>query len=106
MISRELLKQGDTRTFLVHPDVEGWLPQGDLLQGDDWKLLAEVKHILEPFYRQTMRAQGWGSEGGHSRLWEVMMGMEYLLEPLEDWKLFYHHVPDGTANRVARSIRR
>jgi hypothetical protein len=46
MISRALVKQGDIRAFLVHPDVEGCIPQDDVLKGDDWKLLAEVKHIL------------------------------------------------------------
>jgi hypothetical protein len=103
MISRALVKQGDIRAFLVHPDVEGWLPEGDVLKGDDWRLLAEVKHILEPFYLQTMRAQGWGSEGGHGRLWEVMTGMEYLLEHLEEWKLFYHASPDETVEENANS---
>jgi hypothetical protein len=94
MISRALVKQGDIRAFLVHPEVEKWLPEADMLKGDDWRLLAEIKHILEPFYLQTMRTQGWGSEGGNGRLWEVMTGMEYLLEHLEDRKLFHHVVPD------------
>ncbi|KAL9564044.1 hypothetical protein ACKAV7_011818 [Fusarium commune] len=86
MISRALVKQGDIRAFLVHPEVEKWLPEADMLKGDDWRLLAEIKHILELFYLQTMRTQGWGSEGGNGRLWEVMTGMEYLLEHLEDRK--------------------
>jgi hypothetical protein len=70
MISRALVKQGDIRVFLVHPEVEKWLPEADMLKGDDWRFLAEVKHILEPFYLQTIRTQGWGSEGGNGRLWE------------------------------------
>jgi hypothetical protein len=78
MISRALAKQGDIRAFLVHPEVERWLPGGNVLKGDDWRLLAEVKHVLEPFYLQTMTAQGPGSEGGHGRLWEVMTGMEWV----------------------------
>ncbi|KAJ0122841.1 hypothetical protein HZ326_31574, partial [Fusarium oxysporum f. sp. albedinis] len=94
MISRALVKQGDIRAFLVHPEVEKWLPEADMLKGDDWRLLAEIKHILEPFYLQTMRTQGWGSEGGNGRLWEVMTGMEYLLEHLEERKLFHHIVPE------------
>ncbi|KAJ3453164.1 hypothetical protein MRS44_018819 [Fusarium solani] len=60
-------------------------------------LLAKIKHILEPFHLQTMRTQGWGSEGGNGRLWEVMTGMEYLLEHLEDRKLFYQAAPDEAA---------
>ncbi|RKK66485.1 hypothetical protein BFJ68_g18588, partial [Fusarium oxysporum] len=55
MISRALVKQGDIRAFLVHPEVEKWLPEADMLKGDDWRLLAEIKLILEPFYLQTMR---------------------------------------------------
>lgn len=31
------------------------------------------------------------------------MGMEYLLEHLEDWKLFYHAAPDETAEENANS---
>ncbi|PNP86372.1 hypothetical protein FNYG_00288 [Fusarium nygamai] len=58
MISRALIKQGDIRAFLVHPEVEKWLPEADMLKADDWRLLAEIKHILEPFYLQTMRTQG------------------------------------------------
>ncbi|KAF5696988.1 transposase [Fusarium mundagurra] len=103
MISRALVKQGDIRAFLVHPEVEKWLPEADMLKGDDWRLLTEIKHILEPFYLQTMRTQGWGSEGGNGRLWEVMTGMEYLLEHLEDRKLFYHVVPDEAAGENTNS---
>ncbi|KAJ0134191.1 Uncharacterized protein HZ326_22759 [Fusarium oxysporum f. sp. albedinis] len=69
MISRVLVKQGDIRAFLVHPEVEKWLPEANI-------------------------TQGWGSEGGNGRLWEVMTGMELLLEHLKDRKLFYHAVPD------------
>jgi hypothetical protein len=75
MIFRALVKQEDIRVFLVHPEVEKWLPEADTLKGDDWRLLAEVKHILEPFYLQTMRTQSWGIEGGNGRLWEVMTGV-------------------------------
>uniref|UniRef100_A0A0D2XRD4 Uncharacterized protein n=1 Tax=Fusarium oxysporum (strain Fo5176) TaxID=660025 RepID=A0A0D2XRD4_FUSOF len=35
MISRALVKQGDIRAFLVHPEVEKWLPEADMLKGDD-----------------------------------------------------------------------
>ncbi|KAM3519811.1 hypothetical protein MY4038_009655 [Beauveria bassiana] len=96
MISRAFVKQNDLRAFLVHPNVEGSLPQEDILSADDWRLLGEVKHILEPFYLQTMRTQGWGRGDGNGRLWEVLTGVEYLLEHLEDWKLFYNDVTDDT----------
>ncbi|KEY72929.1 hypothetical protein S7711_10314 [Stachybotrys chartarum IBT 7711] len=35
-----------------------------------------------------MRTQGWGTSSGHGRLWEVMTGMEFILDHLEDWKAF------------------
>jgi hypothetical protein len=103
MISRALLKQGDIRAFMVHPDVEGNLPREDILNADDWRLLGEIKHILEPFYLQTMRTQGWGRGDGHGRLWEVMTGIEYLLEHLEDWKLFYN---DFTEDSIQGHVRK
>jgi hypothetical protein len=108
MTSRALVKQGDIRAFLVHPEVEKWLPEADMLKGDDWRFLAEIKNILEPFYLQTVRMQGWGNEGGNGRLWEVSTGMDYLLEHLED---FYHAVPDeavgeNTNSRVELARRR
>lgn len=105
MISRALLKQGDIRAFFIHPDVEGRLPQEDILTADEWRLLAEIKHVLEPFYLQTMRAQGWGKGGGHGRLWEVMTGIEYLLEHLEDWKLFYDDVTEDMVEKTASQCR-
>jgi hypothetical protein len=94
IISQALVKQGDIRAFLVYPEVEKWLSKEDMLKGDYWRHLADIKYILKPFYLQTMRTQGWGSEGCNGRLWEVMTGMEYLLEHLEDRKLFYHAVQD------------
>jgi hypothetical protein len=50
-----------------------------------------------------MRTQGWGSEGGNGRLWEVMIGMEYLLEHLEDRKLFCQAAPDEAAGENTNS---
>ncbi|PCD25972.1 hypothetical protein AU210_012406 [Fusarium oxysporum f. sp. radicis-cucumerinum] len=50
-----------------------------------------------------MRTQGWGSEGGNGWLWEVMTGMEYLLEHLEDRKLFHHAVPDEAGGQDTNS---
>ncbi|KAK4074631.1 hypothetical protein Purlil1_12926 [Purpureocillium lilacinum] len=105
MLSRALLKQGDLRAFFIHPDVEGKLPQEDILTADDWRLLAEIKHVLEPIYLQTMRAQGWGKGDGHGRLWEVMTGIEYLLEHLEDWKVFYDEVTEDMVEKAASQCR-
>ncbi|KAI5455871.1 hypothetical protein BGZ63DRAFT_397511 [Mariannaea sp. PMI_226] len=32
MISRALIKQEDIKAFLVHPEVERYLPEGDVLE--------------------------------------------------------------------------
>jgi hypothetical protein len=62
MIFRAFVKQGDIRASLVHPEVEKRLPEADMLKGNDWRLLAEIKHIIEPLYLQTMRTQGWAAK--------------------------------------------
>ncbi|EXL65646.1 hypothetical protein FOPG_18135 [Fusarium oxysporum f. sp. conglutinans race 2 54008] len=62
MISRAFLKQGDIGASLVHPEVAKWLLEADMLKGNDWRLLAETKHIIEPFYLQTMATQGWAAK--------------------------------------------
>ncbi|KAF5229478.1 hypothetical protein FANTH_14191 [Fusarium anthophilum] len=54
--------------------------------------LAKSTRILRPVYLQMMRTQGWGKGDSHGRLWEVLVGMEYLLEHFEDWKVFYSEV--------------
>lgn len=43
-----------------------------------------------------MRTQGWGTRDSHGRLWEVLVGMEYLLEHFEDWKCFYNDVAEDS----------
>ncbi|GKU15615.1 unnamed protein product, partial [Fusarium langsethiae] len=43
-----------------------------------------------------MRTQGWGKGDSHGRLWEVLVGMEYLLEHFEDWKGFYNEFTTET----------
>jgi hypothetical protein len=56
---------------------------------EDWRLLIELKDILEPIYHQTMRTQGWAKNGSHGSLWEILTGMEFLMEKMEDWKAFF-----------------
>ncbi|KAI8416996.1 hypothetical protein FOFC_03309 [Fusarium oxysporum] len=101
MIERALIKQSELNSFIqdlgLEADASKRVPAADILTPDDWKVLREVSHILEPIYNMTMRTQGWGTSGGHGRLWEVMTGMEYILEHLEDWKLLYE---DETANHA------
>ncbi|KAF6523209.1 hypothetical protein HZS61_008218 [Fusarium oxysporum f. sp. conglutinans] len=107
MIERALIKQSELNSFIqdlgLEADASKRVPAADILTPDDWKVLREVSHILEPIYNMTMRTQGWGTSGGHGRLWEVMTGMEYILEHLEDWKLLYE---DETANHATEERRR
>ncbi|KAH7464971.1 hypothetical protein FOMA001_g16996 [Fusarium oxysporum f. sp. matthiolae] len=107
MIERALIKQSELNSFIqdlgLEADASKRVPAADILTPDDWKVLREVSHILEPIYNMTMRTQGWGTSGGHGRLWEVMTGMEYILEHLEDWKLLCE---DETANHATEERRR
>ncbi|KAM6505490.1 hypothetical protein FSOLCH5_15500 [Fusarium solani] len=102
MIERALIKQSELNSFIqelgLEADASRRVPTADILTSDDWKVLREVSHILEPLYNMTMRTQGWGTSGGHGRLWEVMTGMEFILEHLEDWRVLYE---DETAHLAA-----
>ncbi|RKK92477.1 hypothetical protein BFJ70_g17772, partial [Fusarium oxysporum] len=93
MIERALRKQTDIRAFIFatqeEEDGARRIPAEDILSSEVWRVLGEVNEILKPIYLQTMRTQGWGKGDSHGRLWEVLRGMEYLLEHFEDWKVFY-----------------
>ena len=88
MIERALQKQTDIRAFIFalegEQDEAKRIPADDILSNEDWRVLGEVNEILTPLYLQTMRTQGWGKGDGHGRLWEVLVGVEYLLEHFED----------------------
>ncbi|KZL65794.1 transposase-like protein [Colletotrichum incanum] len=94
MVKRAITKKVELQAFLLaNQDSEEEaqrIPAADLLSPEDWKVLCEILHILEPFYLQTKRLEGWGKGDGHGRLWEVQVGMEYLLEHLVDWKTYYN----------------
>ncbi|KAM5529131.1 transposase-like protein [Fusarium oxysporum f. sp. phaseoli] len=100
MIERALRKQTDIRAYIFalegQKDEEKRIPADDILSNEDWRVLGEVNEILTPLYHQTMRTQGWGKGDSHGRLWEVLVGMEYLLEHFEDWKGFYNEFTTGT----------
>ncbi|OHW95676.1 transposase-like protein [Colletotrichum incanum] len=100
MIERALRKQTDIRAFIFalegEQDKAKRIPAEDILSNDDWCVLGEVNEILRPLYSQTMRTQGQGNGGSHGSLWEVLVGMEYLLEHFEDWKGFYNGVTAET----------
>lgn len=80
------------------------VPVQDHLSPQDWLLLAEIQSLLKPLYEITMRCQGWAKEGRYGALWEVMIGMEYLLNFFEEQKLIFSP-PDDTADelRLARA---
>ncbi|KAM5527860.1 transposase-like protein [Fusarium oxysporum f. sp. phaseoli] len=100
MIERALRKQTDIRAFIFatqeEEDGARRIPAEDILSSEDWRVLGEVNEILKPIYLQTMRTQGWGKGDSHGHLWEVLIGMEYLLEHFEDWKVFYSEVTEET----------
>jgi hypothetical protein len=88
MIERALRKQTDIRAFIFatqeEEDGARRIPAEDILSSEDWRVLGEVNEILKPIYLQTMRTQGWGKGDSHGRLWEVLIGIEYLLEHFKD----------------------
>jgi hAT family C-terminal dimerisation region len=97
MIERAWKKQSELNSYLMslalEQDSSKRVPVADRLTPDDWKVLGEIQHLLEPIYKLTMRTQGWGTGSSHGRLWEVVAGMEFVLEHLEDWKAVYNEVP-------------
>ena len=108
MIKRALQKQADINSFLFalesDTDEQNTIPAEDRLSHDDWRMLAEIMQLLQPLYLQTMRTQGWGKGHGHGRLWEVITGVEYLLEHLEDWRGFYNEISTDIAAQSASQV--
>jgi hypothetical protein len=72
MIERALVKQSKLNSFIqvlgLEADASKGVPTANILTSNDWKVLKEVSHILEPVYNMTIRTQGWGTSGGHGRL--------------------------------------
>lgn len=93
MIQRAVKKQAEIQAYIFEvqqdPSPSRRLPRQYELTYDDWHILTEIMHILERFYKLTLRTQGWGKDDGHGRLWEVTITMEWLLEGLEGWRAHY-----------------
>lgn len=112
MVQRALRKTKDLQNWIAQRDFEerpeDRIPDADKLSPEDWKQLTEVMNILKPLYQQTKATEGNGKNGGHGRLWEVMTGIEYLLEHFESWKHMYsdEHVPDVTREAGLSADRR
>lgn len=103
MIKRAWEKQAEIRAYLLSLDLSSastQLPRQDYLTTDDWRLLNDIQHVLEPIYSLTMRTQGHAHSGIHGHLWELMTGMEFVLEHLEEWKTLYD---DPTTELAAES---
>ncbi|EAQ87600.1 hypothetical protein CHGG_04219 [Chaetomium globosum CBS 148.51] len=67
MIERAVRKRDDINSFILELDLESdgdkRIPDADKLTTDDWKALIEIKTILEPLYKLTIKTQGWGQSG-------------------------------------------
>ncbi|KAI8411655.1 hypothetical protein FOFC_08249 [Fusarium oxysporum] len=104
IIQRAIRKREQIDYFITYLDTKAAeprqrVPVQDHLSQQDWLLLAEIQSLLKPLYEITMRCQGWAKEGRYSALWEVMIGIEYLLNFFEEQKLIFSP-PDGTANEL------
>jgi hypothetical protein len=105
MIQRAIRKREHIDHFVTYLDTKvaesrQRVPVQDQLSPQDWIQLAEIQSLLKPLYEITMRCQGWAKEGRHGALWEVMVGMEYLLNFFEEQKLFFS--PPDAAVREPR----
>ncbi|KAM5527288.1 transposase-like protein [Fusarium oxysporum f. sp. phaseoli] len=104
MIQRAIRKREQIDHFITYLDTKAAeprqrVPVQDHLSQQDWLLLAEIQSLPKPLYEITMRCQGWAKEGRYGALWEVMIGMEYLLNFFEEQKLIFSP-PDGTADEL------
>lgn len=110
IIQRAIRKQEQINHFIAYLETKAaepqqQMPDPDHLSPQDWLLLTEIQSLLEPLYEITMRCQGWAKEGCYDALWEVMIGMEYLLNFFKEQKLIFSP-PAATADkpRKARAL--
>ncbi|KAF6781258.1 transposase-like protein, partial [Colletotrichum sojae] len=98
MISRAIIKKSQIHSYLMDLQLsEGdkcGIPPEDFLTTEDWRVLVELKNVVEPLYVQTMRCQGWGEKGSHGYLWEILTGMEFLMDKLEAWRAYFDEPTD------------
>jgi hypothetical protein len=73
-IKRAFEKQGAVQALLIHAtyplkkDSAKQIDAEDVLTAEDWRVLAEILHILKPFKGQTMRLQSRAVEDHHGSL--------------------------------------
>ncbi|KFA81821.1 hypothetical protein S40288_09571 [Stachybotrys chartarum IBT 40288] len=108
MIQRAIRKREHINHFITYLETKAAeprqrVPVQDQLSPLDWLLLAEIQSLLKPLYEITMRCQGWAKEGRYGALWEVMIGMEHLLNFFEEQKLIFS--PPGDIVDELRNVR-
>ncbi|KAL9566121.1 hypothetical protein ACKAV7_009739 [Fusarium commune] len=104
MIQRAIRKREHIDHFIAYLETKTSeprqrVPVQDQLSPQDWLLLAEIQSLLKPLHEITMRCQGWAKEGRHGTLWEVMIGMEYLLNFFEEQNLIFSS-PDSCISEL------
>ena len=58
--------------------------QLDELSSADWEILIKIKSILKPFIITTKHLERKAINRSHGALWEVLLGIEFLIQSLED----------------------
>ncbi len=58
--------------------------QLDELSSADWETLVKIKSILKPFFLTTKHLEGNAIDGSHGALCKVVLGIECLIQSLED----------------------
>ncbi len=56
----------------------------DELSSADWEILIKIKSILKPFFITTKHLEGNAIDGSHSALWEIVLGIECLIQSFEN----------------------
>ncbi len=51
---------------------------------DDWETLIKIKSILKPFYVTTKHLKGNATKRSRGALWELVIGLEYLIQSLKE----------------------
>jgi hAT family C-terminal dimerisation region len=72
-----------------HHSKDKRLPEEDSLTEEDWRVLCEIHHILEPFFYQTKYTEGRAKSAVHGCIWETLPSIEFLLSHLERLKTHY-----------------
>src|SRR6185312_11915453 len=64
-------------------DEDRRLPNRDHLLDENWRVISEIHHKLQPFFYQTKHLEGRAPNASHGAIWEALPSMEYLLGHME-----------------------